>query len=64
MFEIVAYTKGSGLMHHAALLQCVLTGKAEDSYCLTESESCISGSAVLKVYKIAPKAHLQLFRNV
>ena len=67
LFERVAESRGWSDSDRTLLLQCVLTGKAQEAYsALSMAESRVYLSvkaAVLKVYELLPEAYRQKFRS-
>ncbi|XP_035806767.2 uncharacterized protein LOC118470711 [Amphiprion ocellaris] len=67
LFERVAETRGWSDAERTLLLQCVLTGKAQEAYCalgVAGSRVYISvKAAVLKAYELVPEAYRQRFRS-
>uniref|UniRef100_A0A3B4ZKQ1 Gypsy retrotransposon integrase-like protein 1 n=1 Tax=Stegastes partitus TaxID=144197 RepID=A0A3B4ZKQ1_9TELE len=67
LFERVCKVKEWSDKECALLLQCVLTGKAQEAYsCLSVDDSFVYKkikSAVLKAYELVPEAYRQRFRS-
>uniref|UniRef100_A0A3B5B1E3 SCAN box domain-containing protein n=1 Tax=Stegastes partitus TaxID=144197 RepID=A0A3B5B1E3_9TELE len=67
LFERVCKVKEWSNKECALLLQCVLTGKAQEAYsCLSIDDSFVYKkikSAVLKAYELVPEAYRQRFRS-
>lgn len=67
LFERVAENRGWSDSERTLLLQCVLTGKAQEAYSalsLAESRVYLSvKAAVLKIYELVPEAYRQKFRS-
>lgn len=67
LFERVAEARQWPDADRVLLLQCVLTGRAQEAYsaiCAEESLSyAMVKSAVLKAYKLVPEAYRQKFRH-
>ena len=68
LFERLAESRGWSDSERTLLLQCVLTGKAQEAYVsLTVAESQkydVVKSAVLRAYELVPEAYRQRFRNL
>lgn len=66
LFERLAGARGWSESTCILMLQCVLTGRAQEAYsCLSTSDSAKYDvkSAVLKVYELVPEAYRQPFRG-
>ncbi|XP_036965434.1 uncharacterized protein LOC119025698 isoform X1 [Acanthopagrus latus] len=67
LFERLAEARGWSESTCTLMLQCVLTGRAQEAYsCLSSSDSVkydVVKSAVLKVYELVPEAYRQRFRG-
>lgn len=67
LFERVADTRGWSDAEKTLLLQCILTGKAQEAYCaLSVVDSRVYDkvkAAVLKAYELVPEAYRQRFRS-
>lgn len=67
LFERVADSRGWPDADRTLLLQCVLTGKAQEAYAaLSSADSCSYvkvKSAVLRAYELVPEAYRQRFRS-
>ena len=67
LFERVAEMKGWPDEDRTLMLQCVLTGKAQEAYSALSATDCLSyakvKSGVLKAYELVPEAYRQKFRN-
>ena len=65
LFELGLQGQESGLTEQMLLLQCVLSGKAQEAYvALGDDLTYISvKDAVLKAYELVPEAYRQRFRT-
>lgn len=67
MFERVSKARGWSDADCALMLQCVLTGKAQEVYSSLSMENSANyekiKSAVLKAYELVPEAYRQRFRS-
>lgn len=68
MFERVAEARGWPDSTRTLMLQCVLTGRAQEAYAALSNSDCVRydlvKSAVLKAYELVPEAYRQRFRSV
>lgn len=67
VFERLADARNWSDQDCTLMLQCVLTGKAQEAYAALTSEVCKNyvkvKAAVLKAYELVLEAYRQLFRN-
>uniref|UniRef100_A0A671XNE1 SCAN box domain-containing protein n=1 Tax=Sparus aurata TaxID=8175 RepID=A0A671XNE1_SPAAU len=67
LFERIADAKNWPDADKTLMLQCVLTGRAQDAYSALSASDCRSyakvKSAVLKAFELVPEAYSQRFRN-
>lgn len=67
VFERLADARNWPDQDHTLMLQCVLTGKAQEAYAALTSEVCENDvklkAAVLKAYVLVQEAYRQHFRN-
>ena len=67
LFERIADSRQWPEDDQALMLQCVLTGKAQEAYSALSADDCKSyklvKSAVLKAYELVPEAYRQRFRG-
>lgn len=67
LFERIAEVKNWPDADRTLMLQCVLTGRAQEKYSALSASECVSyakvKSAVLKAYELVPKAYHQKFRK-
>ena len=68
MFERLADARGWRDSTRTLMLQCVLTGRAQEAYSSLTSSDCLKcdlvKSAVLKAYELVPEAYRQRFRSL
>ena len=67
LFERLAEARGWPEADRTVMLQCVLTGKAQEAYSALSVTDCLSyatvKAAVLKAYELVPESYRQRFRN-
>lgn len=67
LFERIAEAKNWPDVDRTLMLQCVLTGRAQEAYSALSASECMSyakvKSAVLKAYELVPEAYHQKFRK-
>lgn len=67
LFERVADSRGWPSEDRTLMLQCVLTGKAQEAYSALSSDDCKDygtvKSTILKAYELVPEAYRQRFRG-
>ncbi len=68
LFERIAEARGWPSKERTLLLQCVLTGKAQEVYSALSLSDCehydIVKAAILKAYELVPEAYRQKFRTL
>ncbi|TKS65190.1 Retrovirus-related Pol polyprotein [Collichthys lucidus] len=67
LFERIAHSRSWPDEEQTLMLQCVFTGKAQETYSALSSEDCkdynVVKSSVLKAYELVPEAYRQRFRS-